>query len=446
MTIVMWLIVITAAVGFLFDTYPLLMTPLVVPPALAQLSPFKPGSAEFNAWSETWKGILFYVPALTGGLFGLLGGYLTDLFGRRRMLVWSILLYAGSAFASGFSTSVWWLLLFRSTTFIGVCIEFVAAVAWLAELFPNPHQRETVLGYTQVFGSLGGLLVAAVNHQLADYIEWLPALPLVGEPGAAADHVWRWTLISGVIPAIPLIVVRPFLPESPAWQQKKLAGTLRRPSFAELFAPGLRQTTVVAAVLFACTLGVAFGAIQQAPPLVRTHPDLKALSPKDKGQQAAVVQTYQEVGGLMGRVAIAVLFVRIASRRTLLRMFLVPGLIVLPLVFMLPSHGHLDWFKWGMFAAGFFTVAQLSFWGNYLPRVYPTHLRGTGESFSANLGGRMIGTSAALVTTQLALYLPGAGDSFSLATAAAWVGGAIYLLALVASCWLPEPPSERLAE
>ena len=47
------------------------------------------------------------------------------------------------------------------------------------------------------------------------------------------------------------------------------------------------------------------------------------------------------------------------------------------------------------------TIAQFSFWGNYLPRVYPTYLRGTGESFAANVGGRMIGTSAALLTTQL---------------------------------------------
>ena len=53
-----------------------------------------------------WVGILFYVPAVAGGIFGLLGGYLTDLFGRRRVLVWSILLYAFSAFAAGYSTSV----------------------------------------------------------------------------------------------------------------------------------------------------------------------------------------------------------------------------------------------------------------------------------------------------------------------------------------------------
>ena len=41
--------------------------------------------------------------------------------------------------------------------------------------------------------------------------------------------------MSGLIPALPLIIIRPFLPESPAWRQKKAAGTLRRPSLAALF-------------------------------------------------------------------------------------------------------------------------------------------------------------------------------------------------------------------
>ena len=41
--------------------------------------------------------------------------------------------------------------------------EFVAAVAWLAELFPNPRQREKVLGYTQAFSSIGGLLTIVPN-------------------------------------------------------------------------------------------------------------------------------------------------------------------------------------------------------------------------------------------------------------------------------------------
>ena len=55
--------------------------------------------------------------------------------------------------------------------------------------------------------------------------------------------------MSGLIPAIPLIVIRPFLPESPKWAQKKLAGTLRRPSIAELFSPELRSTTVLTTIM-----------------------------------------------------------------------------------------------------------------------------------------------------------------------------------------------------
>ena len=121
--------------------------------AIARTAPLgaKPGSPEFNQW----VGYLFYVPALAGGVFGLLGGYLTDLLGRRRVLVWSILLYAFSAMAAGYATTAGWLLFFRCTTFVGVCVEFVAAVAWLAELFPDAKRRERVLGYTQAFSSIG---------------------------------------------------------------------------------------------------------------------------------------------------------------------------------------------------------------------------------------------------------------------------------------------------
>src|SRR5205814_3701215 len=86
-----------------------------------------------------------------------------DRLGRRRVLTFSILLYAFSAFFAGYSTSLSMLLVFRCLVFIGVCVEFVAAVAWLAELFDDAKQRERVLGYTQAFSSIGGLLVAVAN-------------------------------------------------------------------------------------------------------------------------------------------------------------------------------------------------------------------------------------------------------------------------------------------
>jgi MFS family permease len=435
LTPVQWVICGVACLGFAFDSYVLLMLPLIIRPALLELAHARPGSVEFNSW----VGMLFYIPAIAGGVFGMLGGYLTDRLGRRRILVWSILLYALSTLGAGYATSMATLLLLRCTAFIGVCVEFVAAVAWLAELFPDAKQREKVLGYTQAFSSLGGVMATGAYYLSVTYDQFLPAI-------RGGHEAWRYTLISGLIPAIPLIIIRPFLPESPIWQEKKSRGTLKRPALGELFQPALRQTTLVTALMVACGYGAAYGAIQHTPRIVPGLEEVKALPRSVQEQTVSTVQFYQEIGGLVGRVILALLVIRIASRRNLLRLFQVPGLVLIPLVFLLSAHHHLELLKWGIFLTGLLTVAQFSFWGNYLPRVYPTHLRGTGESFAANIGGRMIGTSAALLTTQLANVMPGGGPSSKLAYACATVALLVYGIGLLASFWLPEPQHEELPE
>jgi MFS family permease len=430
-----WVVCAVASLGFAFDIYELLMLPLIVRPALMEIAQVKPGSPEFN-W---WVGALFYMPAVAGGIFGLLGGYLTDRLGRRRVLVWSILLYAFSACAAGYATSMPMLLAMRCLTFVGVCVEFVAAVAWLAELFPNPRQREAVVGYTQAFSSIGGVMVTSAYYLAVTYGSSLPAIH-------GGHSAWRYTLISGLIPAIPLILIRPFLPESPMWAKKKAEGTLKRPSLGELFQPAYLRTTLVTTLMFACSYGAAFGAIQHLPRIVPGLPEVARLARPAQEQVVSAVQFFQEIGGLTGRFLLAFLAVRIVSRRKLLRIFQIPGLLLVPLVFLYPAVHDLEMLKWGIFLAGLLTVAQFSFWGNYLPRVYPTHLRGTGESFAANVGGRMIGTSAALVTTQLNNIMPGSSPATQLAWAAALVALVVYAVGFAASFALPEPKREELPE
>lgn len=439
LTFVQWTVCVIAAIGFAFDIYELLMLPLIVRPALQELIGAAPGSAEFN-W---WVGLLFFVPAMAGGIFGLLGGYLTDLWGRRRVLVGSILLYAISAAASGFSTSVEMLLILRCFTFIGVCVEFVAAVAWLAELFPDPKRREAVLGFTQAFSSIGGMLVTGANMFAIHYGSHLPEI-------MGGHEAWRYTLISGVIPAIPLLVIRPFLPESPAWAEKKASGTLKRPSIAALFSPELRRTTIVTTIMFACSYGIAFGALQQTPRIVPGLPQVKEMTadkpiPEQKKIEqsvAAEVNGVQEIGGLVGRFILAVLALVVVSRVALIRIFLLPALIYIPLLYFYPARYNLHLLQYGIFIAGVLTVGQFSFWGNYLPRVYPLHLRGTGESFAANIGGRMIGTSFAMVTSLLASAMP----EKSTALAAAAVAAFVCAVGMIASFFLPEPPEEDMED
>jgi MFS family permease len=466
MTPVQWTVCVIAAIGFTFDTYELLMLPLILRPALVEMGiPPVLASGGPNPTFQTWVSLLFYLPAVLGGVFGLLGGYLTDRVGRRRMLTFSILLYAFSAFASGFSTTPGMLLFFRCLTFIGVCLEFVAAIAWLAELFSDPHRRERVLGYTQAFGSAGGFLVAVVYGWMV-HLEQAGRLPEVTLPnwlnffgGEISDPnaAWRYTLMSGLIPALPLIVIRPFLPESPEWLRKKQAGTLKRPSIAAIFAPELRRTTIVTTLMFAFSFGAAFGAIQQMPRMIPGLPEVKAkvtaeMSPAEakavqEGTVSKVTQS-QEIGGIVGRLLLAALAVRIASRRGLLRVFLIPGLIAMPLTFGYAAIADLDLLYVGMFVVALTTIAQFSFWGNYLPRVYPVHLRGTGESFAANIGGRMIGTSFAAITTMVAgmAWVPGDTPMAKLAYTAAAVGTLVFAANLILSFWLPEPSADALPD
>jgi hypothetical protein len=120
----------------------------------------------------------------------------------------------------------------------------------------------------------------------------------------------------------------------------------------------------------------------------------------------------------------------------------------MPITFGYAAVANLDLLYVGMFVVAAATIGQFSYWGNYLPRVYPIHLRGTGESFAANIGGRMIGTSFAAITTFLAgaSWMPGGSPTAKLAYTAALVGTLVFAANLVLSFWLPEPEHETLPE
>ena len=103
-------------------------------------------------------------------------------------------------------------------------------------------------------------------------------------------------------------------------------------------------------------------------------------------------------------------------------------------------------FLWAYFLCGLVTVAQFSYFGEYLPKVFPLHLRGTGGSFATNIGGRMIGTSmATLNTSWLAPLLAGGAQAVRpvhVALAAGYIGTAMVVIAFLVGFLLPEPKVE----
>ena len=132
----------------------------------------------------------------------------------------------------------------------------------------------------------------------------------------------------------------------------------------------------------------------------------------------------------------------------LLKIFQIPALIMMPLTwfYFFPQGGNA--FLWAYAICGLLTVAQFSYFGEYLPKVFPMHLRGTGGSFATNVGGRMIGTSMAFVTTNLlAPALAGAGSPvlpLHVAKAAGIVATVIAVISLIVGFFLPEPKEENI--
>ncbi len=131
--------------------------------------------------------------------------------------------------------------------------------------------------------------------------------------------------------------------------------------------------------------------------------------------------------------------------------FQVPGLLIIPLVWFWVFQNEPQYFTVGVFLAGLCIVSQFSYFGEYLPKVFPVHLRGTGGAFATNVGGRMIGTSAAFFTTGVIAPLvtewSGGGQvtPAKVAVAAGVTGVLVFVLGFLVSFFLPQPPPEEKA-
>jgi MFS family permease len=426
-----WLILVTAGFGFAFDMYEIVVQALVTRPILMDVGGFMPGTREFNHWA----GLMLFLPVTVGGLASLAGGYLTDLLGRQRVLVWSIVIYGTAALLSGFSTSIGEVIFWRCITVAGACVEFVAAIAWLTELFPDARRRDFMLGAAQVCGTLGNFLMAGVYFAAVTWNESLPAIHGV-------HAAWRYTLIFGALPAIPLMIVRPFLPESPVWVAKRAAGTLRRPSFAELFTPRLWRFTLLSTAMITCAWGLAFGLLQHIPRIVPTLPQVAVLSPKQQEQWVSLVHLHQDFGAIAGRILLVFLVMRLVVRGPIYRWTMAAAAVSIPLVMFGPVIRDIDLFRFGAAFLALLLSLQYSFWGNYLPRMLPVHLRGTGESFAIGVGARVLAPLTALLTAQVSNHMPGATPGARLAGAMAVVAGTAVLCGFLLSWRLPEPAAE----
>ncbi|MGO8683531.1 MAG: MFS transporter [Thermoleophilia bacterium] len=131
-------------------------------PSIQRALRFSPANLE---WVVT-----AYVLAF-GGLL-LLGGRTGDLFGRRRMFIIGLLLFAGASLAGGFATTQAWLIAARAIQGIGAAIASPTALSLVAATFPEGHERNRAMAVYAAMSGAGGALGLLIGGVLTDLVSW----------------------------------------------------------------------------------------------------------------------------------------------------------------------------------------------------------------------------------------------------------------------------------
>lgn len=135
-------------------------------------------------------------------LGGVVFGVLSDRYGRRSVLQWTILTYSVGTFLSGFAPTLWVLLIFRIITGLGVGGEWATGQTYVGETFP-PKVRARYAAFMQT-GAPFGIVLASI---VGGFVE-----PAIG---------WRACFLLSVLPAVLVVVIRKRLPESDVWVERR---------------------------------------------------------------------------------------------------------------------------------------------------------------------------------------------------------------------------------
>ncbi|HEY3072209.1 MAG TPA: MDR family MFS transporter [Candidatus Limnocylindrales bacterium] len=108
---------------------------------------------------------------LTSTISGPIYGKLSDLFGRRPVIIWAVVVFLAASVLCGLSQEMWQLILFRGLQGLGGGAVFPVALAVVADLY-TPAERGKYLGlFGAVFG-LSSLLGPGIGGFITDTWSW----------------------------------------------------------------------------------------------------------------------------------------------------------------------------------------------------------------------------------------------------------------------------------
>jgi MFS family permease len=407
------LVLFVAWLGWVFDAMDATIYAIVLHPALHELlrtSPDVTVSPEQIGW---YGGIIFSIFLIGWAVGGIAFGILADRFGRTKVLIATILIYAVFTGAAALSHNWWHLAIYRFLTALGIGGEWAAGAAIVAETWPE-EKRAKAAGILQSAWAAGFFLAATFNLLLKD------------------AYGWRGLFLIGILPAFVALLVRWWVKEPDRWTSAHERQTI---PLSAIFEGDLQRATIVGSTLaFVAVFGL-WGSTNWAPTLVRELPDLKGTAPATLTQYVSYAIMALNAGAIFGYLGFGPLADRF-GRRPVFAFMCLGSLIMLPVTYLLPSSyaGVLMLLP----ILGFFNNGIFSGFPIYLPELYPTSLRATGAGFCFN-AGRILASVSPFLTGWLVTTLGTFGRAASTVAL-------IYLVGLFILLFAPETKGKPLPD
>lgn len=293
--------------------------------------------------------------AIIGTLPGaIIGGRLSDYIGRKKVLIFSILLFGVMSLVTAFAANYELLLVIRFLTGLGMGGALPMMITLASEAVSSDRKGTAVsIMYSGI--PCGGLLTSVVAMLLAGDAEW--------------RHIFY---VGGIAPILLIPLLMKYLPESTDYITHKTQSAT--PFFEVLFAKERRMSTIQIWISFFCTLVVLYFLLNWLPLLMGAQGLTKL--------QANYVQMGYNIGGVFGSILMGMMLDKM--RMSFVIKFIYLGILVsLCCLSFSPTVAVLAFSAVG---CGLFIVGGQSALYGLAAIYYPAEMRGTGVGAAVAVG------------------------------------------------------------